>query len=175
MKKLLVTVVSFFCLANVLFAQTNEDLLIDEIISQVDTEALRLIVEQLSGEMPLDDGTFIDSRRVGTDGHGKCVDFIAEQYSNIGTLDIKRDSFNTLGIARLVGALFKLIMFSTFDPDQYDELLDALDETLGFIRDSKIKRSENILATLRGESRKSVFTTAHYDSLRRRRPCPWCR
>ena len=165
MKKLLVTVVSFFCLANVLFAQTNEDLLIDEIISQVDTEALRLIVEQLSGEMPLDDGSFIATRRVGTDGNEKAADFIAEQYSTIGTLDMKRDSFNTLGIARLVGALFKLIMFSTFDPDQYDELLDALDETLGFIRDSEIKRSENILATLRGESRKSVFTTAHYDSL----------
>ena len=89
MKKLLLTVISFLFLANVLFAQTNEDLLIDEIVSQVDTEELRLIVEQLSGEMPLDDGSLIVTRRVGTDGNEKAADFITEQYSNIGTLDIR--------------------------------------------------------------------------------------
>ena len=65
MKRLLLTVISFLFLANVLFAQTTEDQLIDEIVSQVDTEELRLIVEQLSGEAPLDDGSLILTRTGG--------------------------------------------------------------------------------------------------------------
>ena len=51
MKKSLLALLSLLFLTNVLFAQTNEDQLIDEIVNQVDTEELRLIVEQLSGEI----------------------------------------------------------------------------------------------------------------------------
>ena len=165
MKKLSLTCISFFCLANLLFAQTNEDQLIDEMVGQVDTEELRLIVEQLSGAMPLTDGSLIDTRRVGTEGNKKATDYIAEQYSNIGNLNIKLDSFNTLGTERLVGFLFKLLVFPTLDPEQTEELLDQLDKNIAFIKNNNIRRSENILATLRGETGKFVFSTAHYDSI----------
>ena len=167
MKRLLLTVLSFLFLANVLFAQTNEDLLIDEIVSQVDTEELRLIVEQLSGEMPLDDGSFIFTRRAGTDGNEKAADYIAEQYSTIGNLVIKKDKFNPLGIAQLEKLLFTLILAPTFDLGQelLDEQIEIFDESIGFLRDNKIRRCENILAVLKGETKRFVFTTAHYDSL----------
>ena len=65
----------------------------------------------------------------------------------------------------MVGLLFKLIVVPTLEPRDRRELLDALDETIDFLKDNKIRRSENILAILRGENRQFVFTTAHYDSI----------
>ena len=90
MKRLLLTVISYLFLANFLFAQTTEDQLIDEIVSQVNTEELRLIVEQLSGEIPFDDGSIIVTRCVGTDGKELAADFIDEQYSEIENLSCKK-------------------------------------------------------------------------------------
>jgi hypothetical protein len=134
-------------------------------VSQVDTEELRLIVEQLSGAMPLDDGSFIDTRRVGTDGNEKGSTFIEEQYSSIGTLDFMQDSFNALRTARLWALLTKLIVLPTLPPEKGEELLATIQETLDFIRNNNIRRCENIIAILRGETRQSVFTTAHYDAM----------
>jgi hypothetical protein len=165
LKKLSLTCISFFLLSNFLYAQTNEDQLIDEMVSQVDTEELRLIVEQLSGAMPLDDGSFIDTRRVGTAGNEKGSTFIEEQYSNIGTLDIMQDSFNALRTARVWALLTKLIVLPTLPPEKGEELLATIQETLDFIRNNNIRRCENIIAVLRGETRQSVFTTAHYDAM----------
>jgi hypothetical protein len=155
MKKSLLTLISFLVLTNVLFAQTNEDQLIDEIVSQVDTQELRLIVEQLSGEMPLDDGSFILTRTIGTDDKEKAADYIAEQYSNIENLVIKMDIFNLLRLCRFEKLLFTLIGTPT----------DALDEGLAFFIENNIRLGKNILAILKGKNRQFVFTTAHYDSL----------
>ena len=165
MKKLLVTFLSFFCLANLLYAQTTDDQLIDEMVSQVDTEELRLIVEQLSGAMPLDDGSVIDTRRVGTEGYKKAVDFIVEQYSNIGNLDIKMDRFNPLRIAQFEKLMVKLILGPDLEEEELALLIYNFDEGIDFLKRNNIRRSENILATLRGETSQFVFTTAHYDSM----------
>jgi hypothetical protein len=165
MKRLLFTVISFLFLTNVLFAQTNEDLLIDEIVSQVDTEELRLIVEQLSGETSLNDGSFILTRRVGTDGNEKAADYIAEQYSNIGNLDIRFDKFNPIFIGQLEKLLIKLIVAPSLEEEIAEQLINSLDYDIDFLKTNNIRRCENILAILRGENRQFVFTTAHYDSI----------
>jgi hypothetical protein len=165
MKKLLLTIVSFFFLANVLFAQTNEDLLIEEIVSQVDTEELRLIVEQLSGATPLDDGSLILTRRVGTDGNEKAANYIAEQYSNIGNLVIRFDKFNPIFIGQLEKLLMKLIVAPSLEEEIAEQLINSLDYGIDFLKTNNIRKCENILAILRGENRQFVFTTAHYDSI----------
>ena len=165
LKKLSLIFISFFLLLNVLYAQTNEDQLIDEIVSQVDTEELRLIVEQLSGAMPLDDGSLIDTRRAGTEGNKIAADYIAEQYSNIENLDIQIDRFNAQRIARVEKLLFKLIAAPDLDEGIVEAQLEYFDMSMNFLRKNNIRRSENILATLRGETSQFVFTTAHYDSM----------
>ena len=164
-KKLSLLFMSGFLLANVLYAQTTEDQLIDEIVSQVDTEELRLIVEQLSGARPLDDGSTIDTRMVGTEGNKKAADYIAEQYSNIGNLDIQIDRFNAQGIARLEKLLFKLIVAPDIDEDIVEAQLEYFDMGLNFLRRNNIRICKNILAILRGQTNQFVFTTAHYDSI----------
>ena len=165
MKKLLITTIFVLCFVNALYADTTEDQLIDEIVSQVDTEELRLIVEQLSGAKPLDDGSFINTRRVGTEGNKKAADFIAEQYSNIENLDIKIDRFNALRTGRLEKLVFKLIVAPTLDDEVVKATIDGFDMGINFLRKNNIRKYKNILATLRGETSQFVFTTAHYDSM----------
>jgi hypothetical protein len=165
MKKLLITTILVLCFVNALYADTTEDQLIDEIVSQVDTEELRLIVEQLSGAKPLDDGSFIVTRRVGTEGNKKAADFIAEQYSNIENLDIKIDRFNALRTGRLEKLVFKLIVAPTLDDEVVKATIDGFDIGINFLRKNNIRRCKNILATLEGETSQFVFTTAHYDSM----------
>jgi hypothetical protein len=162
MKKLLLSVVSFLFLANVLFAQTNEDLLIDEIVSQVDTEELRLIIEQLSGEVPLDDDSFILTRAIGTDGKKNAADFIAEKYSDIENLTVNREEFNPQVMPFFFSLLFRPLAV-ILPPAK--EVIETILNYWKIIPKYRDKRWENIIAVLEGENKQRVFTTAHYDSI----------
>ena len=163
MKKLALTVISFFFLANVLFADTTEDLLIDEIVSQVNTEVLRLIIEQLSGEMPLDDGSFILTRLVGTDGKEKAADFIAEQYSDIENLSVEKEKFNPQVIPFFLNLLIRPLL--PLLPPKVQETIELFLNDYSLTAKYRDRRWENIIAVLEGEDKQRVLTTAHYDSI----------
>jgi hypothetical protein len=163
MKKLALTIISFFLLTNVLFADTTEDLLIDEIVSQVDTEELRLIIEQLSGEMPLDDGYSILTRAIGTDGKEKAADFIAEQYSDIENLTVNKEKFNPQVIPFFLNLLIRPLL--PMLPPKVQETIELFLNDYSLTAKYIDRRWENIIAVLKGEDKQRVLTTAHYDSI----------